>query len=135
MKFARFVFTGAGVWGIVALTPLFFLVDITGRPYPPPADYPHFFYGFLAVALAWQLAFLIIGLDPVRYRLLMIPSILEKAGYVVTVILLRGQARIDEAAASTAFPDVILGVLFIVAFLKTGRATGGVSDGSHTAVR
>ena len=121
MNFTRFVFAGAGIWGIIALTPLFFLIDITGRPYPAPADYPHFFYGFLTVALAWQLAFLIIAIDPVRYRLLMIPSILEKAGYVVAVILLRGQLRIDEVAVSTAIPDVILGVLFIVAYLKTPK--------------
>ena len=121
MNFTRFVFAGAGIWGIIALTPLFFLIDITGRPYPAPADYPHFFYGFLTVALAWQLAFLIIAIDPVRYRLLMIPGILEKAGYVVAVILLRGQLRIDEVAVSTAIPDVILGVLFIVAYLKTPK--------------
>lgn len=121
MNFTRFVFAGAGIWGIIALTPLFFLIDITGRPYPAPADYPHFFYGFLTVALAWQLAFLIIAIDPVRYRLLMIPSILEKAGYVVAVILLRGQLRIDEVAVSTAIPDAILGVLFIVAYLKTPK--------------
>jgi hypothetical protein len=121
MNFTRFVFAGAGIWGIIALTPLFFLIDITGRPYPAPADYPHFFYGFLTVALAWQLAFLIIAIDPVRYRLLMIPSILEKAGYVVAVILLRGQLRIDEVAVSTAIPDAILGVLFIVAFLRTPK--------------
>lgn len=121
MNFTRFVFAGAGIWGIIALTPLFFLIDITGRPYPAPADYPHFFYGFLAVTLAWQLAFLIIAIDPVRYRLLMIPGILEKAGYVVAVILLRGQLRIDEVAVSTAIPDVVLGVLFIVAFLKTPK--------------
>jgi hypothetical protein len=121
MNFTRFVFAGAGIWGIIALTPLFFLIDITGRPYPAPADYPHFFYGFLTVALAWQLAFLIIAIDPVRYRLLMIPSILEKAGYVVAVILLRGQLRIDEVAVSTAIPDAILGILFIAAFLKTPK--------------
>jgi cytochrome b len=75
MRFARFVFTIAGIWGIVVLTPLYWLVDITGRIYAPPADYPHFFYGFLSVAMAWQLAFLVIGSDPARFRPLMIPSI------------------------------------------------------------
>ena len=32
MRFARTVFTIAGVWGIVVLLPLYFLVDITGKP-------------------------------------------------------------------------------------------------------
>ena len=50
MKFAKIVFTVAGVWGIVVLTPLYWLVDVTGRSYSPPTDYPQFFYGFLGVA-------------------------------------------------------------------------------------
>ena len=54
MKFARIVFIAAGVWGIVVLTPLYFLVDVTGRQYAPPTDYPQFFYGFLSVAIAWH---------------------------------------------------------------------------------
>jgi hypothetical protein len=119
MTLARVIFSIAGIWGIAVLTPLFFLVDITGRPYAAPADYPHFFYGFLAVALAWQLVFLVIAIDPVRYRLLMLASIVEKAGYVVTVALLRRQGRIDDIAASTAVPDLVLGLLFVLAFVRT----------------
>jgi hypothetical protein len=38
MKFARYTFIAAGVWGIAVLTPLFFLVDITGRAYAAPVD-------------------------------------------------------------------------------------------------
>ncbi len=123
MKFARIVFIIAGVWGIVVLTPLYFLVDITGRPYAPPVENPHFFYGFVSVAMAWQIAFLVIGSDPVRFRLLMIPSIVEKLGYVVTLAVLHGQARIPAADVSAAGPDLLLGVLFIAAFAKTPRQT------------
>ena len=47
MTFARFVFIGAGVWGVVVLTPLLFLVDISGRHYLPPTSYPQFFYGLM----------------------------------------------------------------------------------------
>ena len=119
MTFAKYVFMGAGVWGILVLTPLFFLVDISGRAYPPPADYPHFFYGFLTVAMAWQIAFLIIGSNPVRFRPLMIPSFIEKAGYIIGAVVLRGQGRISAADAGTAIPDALLLVLFIVAFAKT----------------
>ena len=119
MKFAKIVFTIAGVWGIVVLTPLYFLLDITGRHYVPPTDYPHFFYGFLSVTMAWQIAFLIIGSNPVRYRLLMIPSIFEKLSYVVTLAMLHSQARISTADAMAGVPDVLLGVLFIAAFART----------------
>jgi hypothetical protein len=68
MKFAKYVFTGAGIWGIVVLSPLYWLFDITGRRYASPADYPQFFYGFLSVAMAWQIAFLVIGSNPARFR-------------------------------------------------------------------
>jgi hypothetical protein len=36
MRFAKWVFTVAGIWGVVVLMPLFWLVDLTGRRYPPP---------------------------------------------------------------------------------------------------
>jgi hypothetical protein len=121
VRLAKIVFIAAGVWGIVVLTPLYFLLDVTGRQYAPPTAYPQFFYGFLSVTMAWQIAFLVIGSNPARFRLLMIPGIIEKFGYVATVAVLHGQARISAADAAAAGPDLLLGVLFIVAFAKTPR--------------
>ena len=118
-RFARFVFIGAGIWGIAVLTPLFWLVDVTGRHYAPPADYPHFFYGFLSVAMAWQIAFLVIGSNPARCRLLMLPAVLEKLGHVATLAMLYAAHRIGPADAQAAVPDLLLGILFIVAFAKS----------------
>jgi hypothetical protein len=119
MRFARFTFIAAGLWGIVVLTPLYWLVDVTGRPYSPPADYPHFFYGFLSVAMAWQIAFLAIGSNPARHRPLMIPAILEKLGHVGGVAVLYVNARIPAIDAQAAVPDLLLAILFMVAFAKT----------------
>jgi hypothetical protein len=119
MRFAKIVFTAAGVLGIVVLTPIFLLLDVTGRPYPPPTTSPHFFYGFVSVALAWQIAFLVIGRDPARFRPLMIPCVLEKLGFVVTVAVLYSRSRISPAEASAAVPDAVLGVLFMAAFVRT----------------
>ena len=121
MRFARVTFIGAGIWGIAVLTPLFWLVDVTGRSYPPPVDYPHFFYGFLSVAMAWQLAFLVIGSDPARFRPLMLPGIVEKLGHVTTVTVLYSRARITTLDAQAAIPDLLLGLLFIAAFVRTRR--------------
>jgi len=123
MRFARFTFIGAGIWGIAVLTPLYWLVDLTGRSYSAPTDYPHFFYGFLSVAMAWQIAFLVIGSNPARYRPLMLPGMLEKLGHVGGVAVLYGNARISVADAQAAIPDLLLAILFIVAFAKT-RASG-----------
>ena len=119
MRFAKWVFTVAGIWGVVVLMPLFWLVDITGRPYAPPTEYPQFFYGFLLVALAWQFGFLVIGRDPVRFRLLMIPAMFEKLGYVSMLIVMRAQSRIPALDAQPAWPDLVLGLLFVAAFVTT----------------
>ena len=119
MKFAKIVFIGAGIWGLVVLTPLYWLVDITGRHYAPPADYPHFFYGFFGVALAWQLAFLLIGSDPARFRAFMIPAMIEKFGFVATLIVLYAQGRIPMVDAQAGIPDGLIGILFVLAFLKS----------------
>ena len=119
MTFGRIVFVGAGIWGIIVLTPFYWLVDVTGRQYSPPTASPQFFYGFFAVALAWQLAFLVIGWNPARLRALMIPAILEKFGYVATLAVLRWQGRIAWVDAQAAIPDGLLGLLFILAFVRT----------------
>lgn len=119
MTFARYVFTGAGIWGLVVLPPLFFLTDLSGRSYALPTQYPQFYYGFLMVALAWQVAFLVIGRNPERFRLLMIPAIIEKFGYVLTLAVLYAQGRIPVEDTLPLWPDLILGVLFVAAFVKT----------------
>ena len=127
MKFARVVFAVAGVWGVAVLTPLYFLVDVTGRQYPPPVSYPHFFYGFLSVALAWQSAFFVIASNPARFRLMMIPAVIEKLGYVIGTAVLYLKGQVGATELSTAPPDLVLCVLFMIAFAKTasGDARGG----------
>jgi len=91
------------------------------RAEEPAVQYPHFFYGFLSVAMAWQIAFLI-GSDPVRFRLLMIPSMIEKFAYVSAVAVLYGRAGISSADAMTAPPDLLLGILFVAAFARTPKS-------------
>jgi hypothetical protein len=122
MRFARMVFIGAGIWGIVVLVPLYFLVDVSGRQYAPPTIYPHFFFGFVSVALAWQLAFLLIGTDPERFRPLMIMAVLEKLGWVMTLTVLYAGSHISALDAVSAVPDGLLGILFVAAFAASGRA-------------
>jgi|SRR5690242_2275071 hypothetical protein len=125
MTFARTVFLIAGIWGIVVLTPLYWLHDITGRAYAVPMESPQFFYGFFGVALTWQLAFLAIAWNPVRLRPMMLLGVVEKLSYVITLAVLYRQARISSDDTTAAIPDLLLGVLFLVAFLKTRGAANG----------
>jgi len=39
-RFARVVFTIAGFWGFLIMTPLYFAFDAIGRSYPPPITHP-----------------------------------------------------------------------------------------------
>ena len=122
MRFARIVFTVAGIWGIAVLTPFYWLVDITGRHYQAPTEYPNFFWGFFAVTIAWQIGFLLIGSNPSRYRLFMLPAMVEKLGYVITLTLLYKAGRVAPVDATAAIPDGLLGLLFVVAFVVTSRS-------------
>ena len=119
MKFARIVFTGAGIWGLLVLTPLYFMFDLIGQQYPPPITHPDFYYGFLAVTISWQIAFLMIGRQPLRLRIMMIPAILEKFPYVITLVVLYARGRIAAGQMLPGLPDVILGCLFIAVFVRT----------------
>ena len=119
MRFARVVFLIAGIWGVFVVTPLYFLFDLIGRQYPPPITHPDFYYGFASVTLAWQVAFLVIASNPLRLRPMIAVAILEKFGYVTSlgVLYARGQLQVGQVAVGG--PDLLLGLLFIAAFLKT----------------
>src|SRR5450755_1404945 len=119
MKFAKVVFWVAGGWGVLVITPLYFIFDMIGRNDPPAITHPGFYYGFAGVALAWQFAFFVIATDPARYRPVMIPAVIEKFSYGMAVIVLFMQKRIAGSDLIFSGTDLLLCVLFVIAFLKT----------------
>jgi len=123
MKFAKYLFYVAGIWGILVITPLFFIFDKIGQQDPPPVTHPLFYYGFAGVALAWQFVFLVIGSNPVRFRPLMLVSILEKLGYFLPPVVLFLQHRVHPVDLLISCGDALLAVLFFVAYLKTPSST------------
>lgn len=120
MKFARLVFRIAGIYGLIALLPQYFLESKVGLDFPPAITHPEFFYGFLGVAIAWQIGFLIMARDPVRFRSMMIPAIIEKFSYGIATLVLYGQGRLAAAIVVTGLIDLCLGILFAVSYQKTG---------------
>jgi hypothetical protein len=119
MKFAKIVFWIAGIWGVLVLTPLYFIFDMIGRNDPPPITHPAFYYGFVSVGLAFQVAFIVIARDPVRLRPMMIPSVLEKFGYGATLSVLFLQNRLHPQDLALGGIDLLFGVLFLAAYFKT----------------
>jgi vacuolar-type H+-ATPase subunit I/STV1 len=118
MKFARIVFYLAAVWGILILTPLYFIFDKIGQQDPPPITHPAFYYGFVGAGLAWQFAFIVIARDPVRFRLMMIPSVLEKFVYGVSLLALYFQHRLHGADVVFGGIDLAFGLLFLIAYAR-----------------
>ena len=110
MTFARVVFVIAGAFGAIACVGLYF------APGSPT------YYGLIAGVVAWQVAFFIIASDPGRYRPLMIPAVVEKMVWVLTLAVLytRG-AMTTRAMASGIIPHGLLGLLFVAAFVRTPR--------------
>jgi hypothetical protein len=121
MNFARWTFWISGWYGLAVLFPMYFLERRIGLDDPPAITHPEHFYGFVGVGLAWQVAFLIMSRDPVRYRPLMLAGVLEKASFGVAAIALFFQNRLTEALVPFAVLDLVLGMLFLEAFRRTGN--------------
>lgn len=124
MRFARWVFRIAGLYGIVVVTPMLFFE----REIVPGITYPVFFYAWVSVALVWQILFLVMSTDPIRYRPMMLLSVLEKATAVVAIPWLYVLGRTGSLWLGVSAVDLVFGVLFLVAYRRTGRLPS--SDGA-----
>jgi hypothetical protein len=123
-RFARRVFTGAAIYGLVALLPQYFLEARIGRDFPPAITHPEHFYGFVGLALAWQLAFLVIARDPVRYRALMPVAMLEKLAFGGAAVVLFALHRTPWPVLAVGAVDLVLAALFLMAYRATPHAGG-----------
>jgi len=119
MNFSRRIFLIAGIYGLIALLPQYLMEDKVGTDYPPAITHPEYFYGFLGVAVAWQIAFLIVSRDPVRYRAMMIPGIVEKSGFGFAAIMLYAQGRLSGLMFAAGLLDIVFAAFFVVAFIRT----------------
>ena len=119
MKFAKYLFLFAGISGLILLVPQYFLEEKTGRDFPPAITHPEHFYGFIGVAIACQVMFLIISRNPVRYRAMMIPAMLEKFSFAIAIAILFLQNRVPAMMFGFGMMDLALGLLFALAFFKT----------------
>ena len=122
MNFAKWVYRIAGTYGILVLLPFYFLEKNTQAIPLPEMTHPEYYYGFVGLGLAFQVVFLIISMDPKKYRLLMLPSVIEKFSFVIAAALLLSSGRVNPYIIPGASIDAFWGVLFIISFLKTRKA-------------
>src|SRR3982750_1401778 len=119
MRFASRIFSIAGGYGLIVLLPQYFLEAKNGRDFPPAITHPEYYYGFIGVGLACQILFLIIARDPVRYRAMMIPAVLEKFTFGAAVVTLFLLKKVSVVMLGLSCVDLLFGLLFIVAYLRT----------------
>jgi hypothetical protein len=113
------IFLISGIYGILILFPQFFLEKKVGIDYPPPVTHSELYYGFIGVALAWQVLFIIIARDPIRFKPAMIPCMLEKAGFGFAVLILFNLGRVPSLVLFFACIDLLIMLLFIYAYRNT----------------
>jgi hypothetical protein len=122
MKFAKYTFLISGIYGLIVMLPQFLLENTIGIEQPPAITHPEFFYGFICVTVAFQIVFLVISRDPVRYRPLMLVSLVEKFPFVIAIAVLYLQSRVGWQMATAAAIDAFWGVMFLVSYVKTRAA-------------
>jgi hypothetical protein len=118
VRFSKWVFRLAGIYGLVLMLPQFFMESQVGLDSPPAITHPEFFYGFVGVVIAFQIVFLIIARDPARFGNLTLPSVVEKWSFAVAVAILAMQGRLWGPLLIFGGIDAVLGLLFLVSFLQ-----------------
>jgi hypothetical protein len=118
MKFARYTFLIAGIYGLLTLLPHYFMERQIGIDHPPAIAHSEYFYGFVGIAVVFQIVFLIIAKDPVKYRLMIVPSVLEKISFALPAAILFASANLAPPMFAAGMIDAVLGLLFIVSYIK-----------------
>lgn len=121
MQLARWIFWLAGVYGLAVVLPQYFLLEKIGRDAPPAVTHVEYFYGFVGVAAAWQIAFLIIGRDPVRFRPLMLVGSLEKLSFGIPIAVLFARQQVAGDVFFFGMIDLLLAAAFVVAWRAVGK--------------
>ena len=84
-------------------------------------------------SLTWQLVFLFIAYDVRRYRLLMLPAVLEKLSFGVAVVVLFILGRLAAPVVAAGTIDLVFAGLFALAFRRSRVEQGSpVSTGRES---
>ncbi|HEX6750848.1 MAG TPA: hypothetical protein VF092_26410 [Longimicrobium sp.] len=119
LRAPRWIFRAAAIYGVLVIAPQYFLEARIGRDNPPPITHPEYFYGFLGVTLAWQIAFFVISANPVRLRPLMPVAVLEKLAFGPAALILWAMGHAAGTTAAFGCVDMLLGALFLLAWRMT----------------
>ncbi len=119
MKLARWTFRLAGIFGLIVMVPILFAEKLIEQIMPPAVSHPEFFYGFVILNICWQILYLFLSKDPIRYRPMMIPAFFAKASGPAALMWLYLQGRISSQWITTIILDGVFAGLFLVSFWLT----------------
>jgi hypothetical protein len=108
--FASVVFAIGGLFGLGQMISWY---QLDGSPT---------YYALLGTVGAWQILFLLIAWKPSELRPAMIPAVLEKLLWCVTLFVMYSRGSLSSTdLAVGATPNGLLGVLFALAYFRTSR--------------
>lgn len=119
MSLARWIFWIAGLYGLAVLLPQYFLLEQIARDTPPAVTHVEYFYGFVGVGLTWQIVFLVIGHNPLRFRPLMLVAVFEKVSFGIPVAILYAHGGVPGNVFVFGMIDLMLGASFLAAWWAT----------------
>lgn len=117
-RFAKRMFRGAAIYGVIVLTPLYFT--------PLPRFGAEVLLGFVGLALVFQGVFWTIGGDPARYLAMMPYAVAEKLVFGLPALILFALSYpVPAPVAGFAAIDVLLGLGFFWAWRKCASLPEG----------
>jgi len=121
MKFSRYVFLLAAFYGVCVLVPGFFVGGAGEFTSDSPPALPEFYFGFLSLALVFQGVFVLIAMDPIKFRPFMIIAVFEKLSFFLVVVVLASSGKMSTESQyfMGGMIDGGLAALFLTAWLVT----------------
>ena len=114
-KLVSWVFRIAGAYGIILLTPFYWLEARIGD-LGVPITHPEYFYGFVGTALSFQLVFWIVASDPVRFRPIIAASVAEKLAFGLPAWVLYYSSCVEGDLLAFGTIDLAWAVAFAASF-------------------
>jgi len=124
MKFAKWVFIIGGIFGLLAIIPLYFIENRIA----PGLKYPEFYYGFIGINIIWQIVYIYISTNPSRFRPIILFAFFVKILGVISISWLILIERTEPWWCGIIITDLIFAVLFLSAFRTTGRILENASS-------
>jgi len=120
MKLVRWIFFSAGIFGLIPVISLAYSSLVSKESILPDGTTTGlFFYGSAVQYICWQILYLFLSRDPLRYRSIMIPAFFAIAitpFYPIWLYIYGFRPWIPITLVNLVFA-----LLFVLAFWLTGR--------------